>query len=203
MAVYPAEGSLDWDGPLKAYIDELVDGGFLDPKVADLIADPGSDVYAALVDFFGGDLDTAVTALVEDVGSDTRAAIIDLINSFSTTDATVAALIPGPSDTNLALRTREAIFYVDDFGAIGDGATDDREAVQDAIDAADALGGGMVMLGKGKFYACSGLIIVKNGVYLLGTATRQNLPPGDPPTVPGLVAYDDTFQFRIGEWTTT
>lgn len=42
-------------------------------------------------------------------------------------------------------------FNVRDFGAVGDGATDDTEAIQAAIDAAEAAGGGTVYFPAGDY----------------------------------------------------
>ena len=53
-------------------------------------------------------------------------------------------------------------FDVRDFGAKGDGETKDTAAIQRAIDAASAAGGGEVLLPKG-IYLC-GSVFLKNGV---------------------------------------
>ena len=44
-----------------------------------------------------------------------------------------------------------AIFDVTDFGALGDGSTDDTSSIQDAIDAAEAAGGGVVYFPAGVY----------------------------------------------------
>ena len=62
-----------------------------------------------------------------------------------------------------ALSARGA-FDVRDFGAKGDGVTKDTVAVQKAIDAAHAVGGGRVVLGVGTYL--SGTIWLKDGVDL-------------------------------------
>ena len=55
-----------------------------------------------------------------------------------------------------------AVFNVSDFGATGDGVAKDTAAVQRAIDAASAAGGGEVLLPKGT-YLC-GSVFLKSGV---------------------------------------
>lgn len=66
------------------------------------------------------------------------------------------------------------IFDVKNFGAKGDGKTDDTAAIQKAIDAANAAGGGDVHLGNGTYIvsgdgkADDGALIIKSGVHLVG-----------------------------------
>lgn len=55
-----------------------------------------------------------------------------------------------------------AIYNVTSFGALGDGATDDCQAIQKAIDACAANGGGRVLLPGGKTYLSSSLILKAN-----------------------------------------
>jgi hypothetical protein len=83
------------------------------------------------------------------------------------------------------------------FGAKADG-TDDQAAIQAAIDAMQAKGGGTVILGDK--HSWKNLITVKSGVILHGPSNRQNLGPTDTPSMPGLVALDGTAQLRVGDW---
>ena len=71
-------------------------------------------------------------------------------------------------------------FDVTEFGAKGDGAAKDTAAVQRAVDAASAAGGGEVLLPKGT-YLC-GSVFLKSGVdfHLAEGATLKGSPdPAD------------------------
>jgi hypothetical protein len=61
-------------------------------------------------------------------------------------------LVPGSTvPRTLGARFGE-VFHVEDFGAIGDGVTNDRVAINLAMQAATAAGGGVVRFGAGKSY---------------------------------------------------
>ena len=62
----------------------------------------------------------------------------------------------------LAALSAHGAFDIRDYGAKGDGETKDTAAIQRAIDAASAAGGGEVLLPKG-IYLC-GSVFLKNGV---------------------------------------
>lgn len=66
------------------------------------------------------------------------------------------------------LQTAQSIFSVQEFGAVGDGKTDDAAAIQSAIDAA-AQKGGKVVIPAGK-YLVSGSLDIKTGVALTGVS---------------------------------
>lgn len=56
------------------------------------------------------------------------------------------------------------VFPIEKFGAVGDGKTDNTQAIQNAIEACHAAGGGRVLVNKGVFV--SGTILLKSNVEL-------------------------------------
>lgn len=61
---------------------------------------------------------------------------------------------------------------VKDFGAVGDGSTDDTSAIQATINAVGAAGGGTVYFPAGTYKISSKLTVANNGVYLVGAGRR-------------------------------
>ena len=67
----------------------------------------------------------------------------------------------------------DALYNVRDFGAVGDGKTDDTRAFQAALDAAGQAGGGVVRAPRGT-YRIAGSLKVPMAVTLAGTQTSSS-----------------------------
>lgn len=79
------------------------------------------------------------------------------------------------SDVWSALNRGRA-FYADDYGAVGDGATDDAAAIQSAIVACQAAGGGTVRLSAKPYRLKSaGLVVTADNVQLVGEGWATTL----------------------------
>jgi hypothetical protein len=78
---------------------------------------------------------------------------------------------------------------VTDFGARGDGQTDDTASIQAAIDHAASLGGGFVFLPSGTYLSRT-LVIRSSHVVLVGEGDKSILTPADP---------DQSELIRIGD----
>ena len=80
----------------------------------------------------------------------------------------------GAVTTNVQAKLRETS-SVKDFGAKGDGTTDDTIAIQKAIAAVSAAGGGTVFFPTGTYKITSELIISSNAVFLTGEGRRASI----------------------------
>lgn len=105
------------------------------------------------------------------------------------------------------------IFNVQNFGAKGDGITDDTAAIQNAIDAAAAAGGGQVYMPTGTYIVSGGeepsdgCLMLKSNVYLYGDgmgATTVKVADGSDTKITGVIrsAYgEQTHDFGVSNLT--
>jgi hypothetical protein len=81
-----------------------------------------------------------------------------------------------------------AEFNVLDYGAVGNGVTDDSTAVQTAFDAASAAGGGTVYLPSGT-YLCNTPLVLQYGVNLVGEGRTNTIIKKDSTTTKAVTIY--------------
>ncbi|RON13142.1 M10 family metallopeptidase C-terminal domain-containing protein [Pseudomonas frederiksbergensis] len=105
------------------------------------------------------------------------------------------------------------IFNVQNFGAKGDGITDDTAAIQSAINAAAAAGGGQVYMPTGTYIVSGGeepsdgCLMLKSNVYLYGDgmgATTVKVADGSDTKITGVIrsAYgEETHDFGVSNLT--
>ena len=72
------------------------------------------------------------------------------------------------------------LFNVLDFGAAGDGVTDDTAKFQATLDAAAIAGGGIAFVPPGRQYLIAGSLSVPSEVELRGSYEDSHFPSGDP-----------------------
>jgi len=98
---------------------------------------------------------------------------IDLNGKSATLINPSADTIDGVSaDTKIIRADNDGVFNVKDYGAVGDGSTDDTTEIQAAIDAANTAGGGVVFFPPGTYRTTSTLDYYSD-ITLKGTNARE------------------------------
>lgn len=86
---------------------------------------------------------------------------------------------------------------VKSYGAVGNGTADDATAIQATIDAANALGGRVVLLPQGTYRVVAG-VVLKSGVTLRGEGRGVTIIHGDPTgTLAGVVRGTSITDFGV------
>jgi parallel beta-helix repeat protein len=100
--------------------------------------------------------------------------VIEVLPVGATTASQVSFTQAGSTyGRNVQLKLQESV-SVKDFGAVGDGVTDDTAAIQAAIDAVSANGGGKVFLPEAT-YATTTAIKPKSNVHIVGEGASTKI----------------------------
>ncbi|MGX9962493.1 glycosyl hydrolase family 28-related protein [Roseomonas sp. F4] len=92
----------------------------------------------------------------------------------------------------------ERMYHVRDYGAVGNGTTDDAAAIQATIDAASAGGGGIVRLGPRTYRVTGASIVVKENVCLEGPSIPgAQRALGDYRNIPGTILLSSSRTMQM------
>jgi len=126
------------------------------------------------------DATTGATELSTVTQTQVASAVAAAYAAGSTADA--VTYLPegtGAVSRSVQSRMREA-YSVTDFGATGDGSTDDTAEIQAAIDAVRAVGGGVLLFPAGT-YKISATLTTCDSVYLVGEGAGRWFQPTESP----------------------
>ncbi|WP_200845332.1 glycosyl hydrolase family 28-related protein [Roseomonas sp. 18066] len=103
----------------------------------------------------------------------TELPVVSAVSDQDIAPVVQGGLISGETRRTTVAQLRAGILaerplHVREFGAVGDGTTDDTAAINAAISAAFALGGGTVMLGPRRYLVNSAELLVRENVILMG-----------------------------------
>lgn len=147
------------------------------------------------------------------IGNATQAALDDKIESFIGAPDTPASYADSAGKAAIVNATNDGLIFADldgsipslyivthpDYGATGDGATDDTAAIQAAIDAASAAGGGTVYLPSAAVeYKTSDVLLMDHANVRLVGAGGINFNNTAPPTTIR-ATHTDGPVIRIGK----
>jgi len=172
----PSSGQvLSWNG--SAWVNSSTDavGGMLsavyDPNTV------GSDAFDMDNMVEGGNTKILTSAERTNIGSAMQPTTYDpntvAGDAFDSVNHTYTPAGTGAVDTTVEAKLRESV-SVKDFGAVGDGVTDDTAKIQAAIDHVFSAGGGVVNIPAGN-YKTPTTIVPKSGVSIKGEGVGSTI----------------------------
>ena len=141
--------------PNKEYKEDGVNTGTFEDEMKDSPLVSNSDLSTSTIKTLEGSLTSKHDSLTDFISTYSKS-----VSSENEVADTSNRNEVGDSNTALEKGTEISALSVKDYGAVGDGVSDDRQAIQDTIDAA-AKG-----LGGGKVYFPEGTYLVKEIVFL-------------------------------------